>query len=215
MTAEKIGGEIEEFFLPKDFNAPCIGCYLCMDRGMELCSHYSKTEPIFSSMLAADIIIIDSPTYVMEMTGQLKSFFDHLFVVWLSHRPEKAMFSKTAVAISTAAGMGMGGVTKSIAKQCFFLGIPKVYRIPVRVAATSWKMVKKKEQISAKVDKIARKIVAGKNKARPGIKLRFMFSVMRLMHKRNDWATLDRKYWEEQQWLGKERPWKNRIDKLN
>jgi len=47
------------------------------------------------------------------------------------------MFTKTAVVVSTAAGIGMSGVTKSLAKQLFYMGIPKVYRLPVRVAAMS------------------------------------------------------------------------------
>ncbi|MDD7393885.1 MAG: flavin reductase, partial [Eubacteriales bacterium] len=27
--AKKVGGEIREFFLPRDFNRPCLGCYTC------------------------------------------------------------------------------------------------------------------------------------------------------------------------------------------
>ena len=207
MTAEKIGGEIDEFFLPKDCSEGCFGCFACMKKGREYCPHYEQIKIIFDSMLSADIIIIGSPNYVMEMTGQLKIFFDHLFSAWLSHRPEKAMFSKTAVVISTAAGFGMNGVTKSMARQMFYLGVPKVYRLPVRVAAMSWDDVKIKEKISARIDRIARKIIAKNGKAKPGIKLRFMFSFMRLMQKNNNWAPLDKEHWEKNGWLGKTRPY--------
>lgn len=212
MTAEKIGGSIEEFFLPKDFGENCLGCYACLDKGREFCPHSERLETIFNSMLSSDVIIIGSPTYVIEMTGQLKSFFDHLFTAWLSHRPEEAMFTKTAVVVSTAAGAGMKSVTKSLSRQMFYLGIPKVYRISERVAATSWDTVKdnKKEEIKVKVDKIAKKIVAGNGRAVPCIKLKFMFSIMRMMQKGNDWAPADRKYWEDKKWLGKDRPWKSR-----
>ena len=27
--AQKVGGEIREFFLPRDFHKPCLGCYTC------------------------------------------------------------------------------------------------------------------------------------------------------------------------------------------
>ena len=27
--ANKVGGDIREFFLPRDFNRPCLGCYTC------------------------------------------------------------------------------------------------------------------------------------------------------------------------------------------
>jgi len=144
----------------------------------------------------------------MEMTGHLKTFFDHLFTAWMSHRPEQAMFSKTAVVVSTAAGAGMNGVTKSMARQLFYLGVPKVYRIPVRVAATSWDMVKRKDKIVVRIDKVAKKIISKSGRVKPGFKLKFMFSVMRLMHKKNDWAPLDKKHWEDRKWLDKKRPWK-------
>ena len=212
MTAENIGGSIEEFFLPKDFSENCLGCYACLDKGKEFCPHSGQVGIILDSMLSSDVIIIGSPTYVMEMTGQLKSFFDHLFTTWLSHRPEEAMFTKTAVVVSTAAGAGMKSVTKSLSRQMFYLGIPKVYRISERVAATSWDMVKekKKEQIEVKIQKIAKKIVAENGRAVPGIKLKFMFSIMRMMQKNNDWAPVDKKHWEDKKWLGKDRPWKKK-----
>jgi len=208
MAAEKIGGEIEEFFLPRDLGEGCFGCFACVDKGREFCPHAGQVGAILDSMRSSDVIIIGSPTYVMEMTGHLKSFFDHLFTAWLSHRPEEAMFSKIAVVVSTAAGVGMSGVTKSMARQMFYLGVPKVYRLPVRSAAMSWEGVKNKERIAARADTLARKVIHKKSKARPGLKLRFMFSVMRAMHKKNDWTPLDKKHWEERGWFGRVRPWK-------
>jgi multimeric flavodoxin WrbA len=208
MLADKTGGDITEFFLPKDLGVGCLGCYACTEKGRDACPHAEQAGAIFGSMLASDVIIIGSPTYVMEMSGHLKNFFDHIFSAWLSHRPEGAMFTKTAVAVSTAAGVGMGGVTKSIARQFFYLGVPKVYRLPVRSEATSWKDVKKKGQIEARAGRLAEKIAARKGRAAPGIKLRLMFLMMRGMQKTNDWAPLDKKHWEDKKWLGKARPWK-------
>jgi len=208
MTAEKIGGSTEEFY-PEEFSEGCLGCYACINKGMTFCPHYDRIGPVLASMLSSDVIVIGSPTYVLEMTGQLKCFFDHLFSAWLSHRPEKSMFSKIAVVVSTAAGIGMNGVTKSIARQLFYLGVPKIYRMPVRVASMSWDMVQRKEQISAKAHKIARKVADQNGKAKPGLRLRFMFSMMRLMHKKNDWAPLDKRYWKDMGWLEKGRPWKS------
>jgi len=208
MAAEKIGGDIDEYFLPRDFSAICTGCFACMNKGMEHCPHSAQAGPIFDSMLSADVIVIGSPTYVLEMTGQLKCFFDHLFAAWLSHSPQEAMFTKTGVVVSTAAGAGMGGVTKSLARQLFYLGVPKVYRVPERVAAMRWDEVKNKEKIAARLDKIASKIKRKDAKAKPGFKLKFMFMMMRQMQKGNNWAPLDKKHWEDMGWLDKSRPWK-------
>ena len=103
----------------------------------------------------------------------------------------------------------MNGVTKSLAKQMFYLGVPKIYRIPFRVMADSWDGVpgKIKVQITAKTNKIAHKITAKKGRAKPGFKTKFMFTMMRSFQKKNDYALLDKKHWEDRQWLGKKRPW--------
>ncbi len=201
MTAEKIGGDIDEFFLPRDFDDGCSGCLACLHKGREHCPHSEKVGKIFGSMLSADVIILGSPTYIMEMTSHLKRFLEHIFTAWLAHRPEEAMFSKTAVVVSTAAGMGMSGVTKSMAKQMFYLGIPKVYQLPFRVMASDWGGVtdKIKTKIESKTNKIARKIISRNGRAAPGIKTKFIFSMMRAFQKNND-----------KNWLGKERPWKRR-----
>lgn len=213
MTAEKTSTNIDEFFLPRDFSEGCSGCGTCLYNGRENCPHSEKVGVIFDSMLSSDVIIIGSPTYVMEMTSHLKGFFEHIFTAWLGHRPEEAMFSKTAVVVSTGAILGMKSVTKSLARQMFFLGVPKVYQLPIGVMAASWDGVedKIKKQIALQTDKVARKVISKNGHAVPGIKLKFLFSTLRKFHKNNDLAlfAVDKKYWAEKKWLDKERPWKN------
>ena len=210
MTAEKISESIDEFFLPQDFSEGCSGCLACLHKGREFCPNSEKVGIIFDSMLSSDVLIIDSPTYVMEMTSHLKGFFEHIYTAWLAHRPEEAMFSKTAVVVSTAAGMGMNNVTKSMARQLFYLGVPKTYRLPFRVMAASWDGVSDKtiSKIDKKTDKAARKIVVKKGRAVAGFKTKFMFLMMRKFQKDNDYAPLDKAYWTDKGWLDKNRPWK-------
>lgn len=210
MTAEKISNDIDEFFLPRDFEGGCTGCLACLHKGREFCPRADEVSPILNSMLSADVIIIDSPTYVMEMTSHLKAFFEHIYTIWLAHRPEEAMFTKTAVVISTAAGMGMNNVTKSMKKQMFYLGVSKVYQLPFRVMASSWGGVSDKTMLSihTRTDKVANRIIAKRGKAATGIKLKFIFLMMRKFQKNNDYAPLDKKYWTDKKWLEKERPWK-------
>ena len=97
-----------------------------------------------------------------------------------------------------------------MAKQLFYLGVPKVHRIPVRAAATSWGDVsaRTKAKIGARLDKIASEIKSKNGKAKPGLKLKFMFTMMRQIQKANNWAPLDKKHWEDMGWLGKARPWR-------
>lgn len=198
---------IHEFFLPKDGPDFCIGCFTCIMQDENGCPHREKTQQIMEAIERSDVIIVGSPTYGFEMTGQLKTLFDHLCYAWLSHRPRQSMFCKTGVVVTTAAGTGMKRAARSIANQLFWLGIPRHLLLPVAVNAASWETVSPniKLRIKKKAAKLARKV----NKPpKVGVRLRFMFEVMRAMQKSNHWNELDRTYWQQNGWLGNERPWK-------
>jgi multimeric flavodoxin WrbA len=93
LMREQLGGKdatVREYFLPKDGPGFCVGCFNCITKDEKLCPQADKTQEIVESMISSDVIIIDSPTYCMEMTGQLKTLFDHLGYMWLA-RPGKAM----------------------------------------------------------------------------------------------------------------------------
>lgn len=197
---------IYEFFLPVDAPNYCVGCFRCIMKGENFCPHQENIQKIVKAMEVSDIIIVDSPTYCMEMTGQLKVFFDHLAYMWLSHRPNPAMYAKVGIAVSTAAGAGSKRVSKSISHQLFWLGISKRCLLHINVNAASWSDVSDelKNKIEIKTDKIAQKAM---KKSVVGIKSKFMFTVMRLNQKANTWNPIDKNHWEENGWLAKVRPW--------
>ena len=85
--AEKIGGKITEFFLPRDFAQPCLGCYTCFQKDLTHCPHFAKLQPLSDALLAADIILPDSPVYVCHATGQMMSFLDHFGTWWTGAPP--------------------------------------------------------------------------------------------------------------------------------
>ena len=107
MLTDKIGGEITEFFLPRDFGEFCCGCTRCFTESEKKCPHYKKLAPITQAIDEADVIILASPVYVYHATGAMKAFLDHYGWRWMVHRPEEKMFKKQGVCISTAAGGGM------------------------------------------------------------------------------------------------------------
>ena len=204
--------EIYEYFMPIDGPDYCVGCYRCFDEGEDMCPHAEKVQNIVKSIEASDIIIIDSPTYCFGMTGQLKTLLDHFGYMWLSHRPNDAMFNKIGIVISTAAGAGAKKVTKSLAQQMFWLGIPKVYQYSKNVNASSWETVPSniKESIKRDISKLVMKVESKVGKTGVDFKLKFIFNIMGMMQKSNDWNMVDHNYWKENGWLDKERPWKIR-----
>lgn len=202
--------KVNEYFLLRDVPDFCVGCFKCMEKGEEYCPQVDKVQPIVDAMLRSEIIIIDSPTYCLEMTGQLKTLFDHLGYIWLSHRPRKEMFNKTGVVLSTAAGGGANRVTKSIARQMSWWGIPKIHRIHISVSASCWEDVpqKIKQKIECRVEKIAKNVEMDMHKDKLNIKTMLLFNIMRKMQQSNTWNVVDRDYWEENNWLKTARPWK-------
>ena len=208
-VADKVGGEIKEFFLPRDFDSFCVGCTTCFLRDEKKCPHYEKLLPLTVAMLEADLIILASPVYVYHVTGSMKAFLDHYGYMWMVHRPDESMFRKQALCVATAAGAGMKSTVKDMADSLFFWGVPKSYKLGFAVAATSWNGIsdKKKKQIEKAMDVTARKIQKNNGKVKPGIKTKAFFSLMRLLQKKG-WNEADVKYWNEKGWNGKNRPWK-------
>lgn len=209
MLAEKLNGEITEFFLPRDFNSFCVGCTSCFVKSEALCPHYEQLKPITEAIDNADVIILASPVYVYHATGAMKALLDHYGYRWMVHRPEEKMFHKRAVCISTAAGAGMKSTNKDMADSIFFWGVAKTYKYGVGVAAVSWDGVssRTKARIEKKTTILAKKIKANEGNIKPTIKTKVFFLVMRMMQK-SGWNEADVNYWREKGWLGKVRPWK-------
>lgn len=208
--AEKLGGEVAEFFLPKDFGEFCVGCTACFEESETKCPHFEKLAPITEAMDSADVLILASPVYVYHATGAMKAFLDHYGWRWMVHRPEEKMFSKQAVCISTAAGAGMKSANRDMADSVFFWGVAKTYQYGAAVMETAWERVndKKKQSIEKKLTRLARKLKARQGRIRPSMKTKIVFAVMRQMQK-HGWNEADMNYWRGKGWTEKKRPWKS------
>ena len=211
MLADKVGGELIEFFLPRDFDEFCLGCTTCFTKGENLCPHHSKIMKITNALLEADLIILDSPVYCFHASGAMKTLLDHYGYMWMSHRPEESMFKKQGVVISTAAGAGTKSTNKDMKDSLFFWGVAKNYEFGIPVAATSWEQIseKKLKKIDKATTRIAKKITRRNGKVKPSIGAKLFFAIMRLLQK-NGWNPKDKEYWKEKGWTEKKRPWKNK-----
>lgn len=210
--AEKIAGqeEITEFFLPRDFDKPCIGCWTCFRSDLTHCPHYAQLEPLATAMDEADVILLASPVYVYHATGQMMAFLDHFGTQWIVHRPKEIMFKKQAVSICTGAGGGMKSTCKDMADSLNFWGIPKVYKLALGVRASAPDGIPDSvmKKIHRKTDALAQKIKANQNPKSPSFFGRRWFSLIRFGHKHMPPVEPDYSYWEERGWHGKNRPWK-------
>jgi len=213
MLAEKItdSQNIKEIFLPNDLNHFCLGCYSCINDAAG-CPFYEEKKTIEEKMKEADVIIVTSPTYCMEMSAPLKSFFDLFFTYWISHTPREYMFKKKAVVVTTAAGAGVGSALKPILNNLKWWGIPWRKKIGIVVSASCWEEVseKKMQKIKSKTDKIA-SAVKNSKPGKPDLFIRMMFNLMGSAKKGSKEGAFDWNeaiYWREKGWLDGVRPWK-------
>jgi len=203
---------VTEVFLTSDKIQFCNGCYSCIFKGEEKCPHYESLKPIIASMLESKLIILASPCYVYDVTGQMKAFLDHLAYLWMPHRPDERMFKKIGVVISTAAGGGAKNTNKTMKKTLNFMGVSKVFSYSANVAACSWQGIKdeKKEKIEKDISSLSEKVekLIGKgDKLGTSLFVKFIFTLMRGAHKKDKGDSKDRIHWEEEGWLHSKRPW--------
>jgi multimeric flavodoxin WrbA len=203
--------EVTEFYLPKDMPHFCNGCFSCITKGAETCPHAAAVVPIVKALLEADLIILTSPVYAMDVSGQMKTLLDHLCYLWMSHRPDARMFDKISLVVSTTAGAGLGHTIKTLKNSLKFWGVKKIYTLKNPVGAMKWNEVKETTQkkIAASAEKLARQIEksAGSIKKLPNPLFRtFFFKIMTGMMKKNEWNLTDRAHWENNGWLSGAKP---------
>ncbi len=204
--------EINEFFLPKDGPGFCVGCNTCFMKGEEFCPDADKVQLIIKSMEESEIIILDSPNYVMEMSGNMKNLMDHFAYRWITHRPHANMFKKVGLTISSSAGAPPSNTVKSMAKQLKWMGVPKVYKFPLISNALNISTIpsKKEAELKRKAEKIASKVKRRAQNPHASLKGKIMFYMFRKMQSSPDadWNPKDRDWWIEQGWIENVRPWK-------
>lgn len=212
---EKLDGKlmVTEICLPRDLPHFCAGCFSCFNNGEQSCPHHEQTTPIAQALDEADLILLASPSYGCDVSGQMKAFIDHFCYMWLPHRPRKSMFCKVGVVVSTTAGAGVKHTAKTMKTNLKYWGVPRIYSLKKAVAASSWAEVseKNKEKLTQSASKTAARAAGALQKAsegrlKPSLFIRMLFTLMRKMQKGNDWNKTDRDYWEQMGWLGEAKP---------
>ena len=95
LFCDKLGGEVTEFFLPRDFGAFCVGCSQCFSKSEQLCPHADQLRPITEALDAADVIVLASPVYFYSIDAQLKAVIDRTVARWLEVRDKEFYYIVT------------------------------------------------------------------------------------------------------------------------
>lgn len=78
---EEMGFETEIFNLYAQLYRGCVSCFLCKKKGnikKHLCAYKDDLTPILQKSMEADVIIIGSPVYLGEPTGETRAFIERL-----------------------------------------------------------------------------------------------------------------------------------------
>lgn len=95
--------------------APCQGCCSCYKTGH--CYMKDAAETLSDRIAAADGLIIGSPTYASNVSGQLKQFIDRgHFVI------EQLLYNKYAVSVATGENYGSSETSKILKRLLKYSG---------------------------------------------------------------------------------------------
>lgn len=105
----------------------CIGCFNCILKGEDKCPHSNTMKNLIDRIENAEVIIMTSSVYSMQITGLLKNFIDHMSFNF--HRAK--FYKKKGLVIATTAGAGHKQATKYMKEVLEFWGLNKVNKIAV------------------------------------------------------------------------------------
>ena len=197
--------EFKEHDLSSEFPYFCTGCHNCFLHGEQTCPHFQKLQPILEDFLSADGVILDSPVYCMDVSGQMKSFLDHLGYMWIAHRPRIANFFAVGMAISTASNGGCSYTNKTMERSFEYLGFRRWYHLGVLKSEIE------EEKTRKRVVKAAKKFyqtMLNKDEIHPHLYQQLFFQIMKKKILSADQLSLDRQYWDSKGWLEGMKPWK-------
>lgn len=202
------GAQVCELFLPNALPEFCVSCFRCFTEEKGVCAHSSYTVPIREKLLWADLIVLTSPVFSYHLSGQMKVFLDHFANMWMVHRPEKQMFHKQGIVISTAAGPVFSKTLHEMKDSLDFWGVAKTQKIGAALMETNWEKVspKIKAKLAKKIAAVACRIKVHSGKTRPCLRVRKWFYLSRFMQK-TKLNPVDAEYWNAQGWTAKARPW--------
>ena len=124
---EEIDADYEIIELSKMKITMCTGCFNCILKSEEKCPHYESIKYINDKITWCDAMIITSPVYSLQISGQLKNFIDHMSYNF--HRPK--YFNKKALIITTTGGVRAKEIANYIKEVLTFWGINTTYKLPI------------------------------------------------------------------------------------
>lgn len=164
---------------------PCLGCEQCILRGS--CVLQDDTAHIMRQLCEADGIILASPVYLQQVSGQIKTFFDRT-CMWY-HRPVLA--GKPVLAVATTKGSGLQKTLSYLESMAVQWGAVPAGRVGRSIFTQD-------QPVSEKELKKWIRLLQRPQEHAPTLSQLFHFEVQKAMALSLN--ELDREYWEARHW---------------
>lgn len=140
--------------------------------------------PLWDAILQADLLVFAYPVYALRAPASVKSLLDHLCVRWLVHRPEPAMFGKTAVIITNSVGAPNGAAQRDVKTSLNWMGVSRVHTAGMGMMGD----IMMDKMSAAHRDTIKKKMARLAEKAKSpftsmSLKVHMLFALTKLQHK--------------------------------
>jgi multimeric flavodoxin WrbA len=180
---------------------PCLGCGTCFEKGEEHCPHKDDRAMLEEKMHRADGVIFASPSYVFNVSGLMKNFFDRF--AYVCHRPR---FFKSALVLATSGfELGTGQMLKTISFVPEIWGFRIAHRFAIAtngVQEFSTRTDKADKKIGTAAIKFYSAVAAGR--VRPGVFNMAMFLAVQPSIRKISAEYYDYHYWRDHGWLEKD-----------
>ena len=196
------GIEFEYIQLCKSRLELCKGCYVCLERGEELCPLKDDRESLEIKMKQADAVIFASPVYTCNVPWIFKNFLDRF--AYRCHRPD--FHGKKAMVVVTTASIGLGFVSLILSLSLGAMGFITCARTGVTFPPEHEKDEKKWEkeiiQLTKKTEMFYRRISDTKP-VKPSFLKLITFKKQQKAFSMAPHNLADYRFWKEKGWLEK------------
>lgn len=169
---------------------PCQGCTQCFATGTCTLDNRDHFDTIKEEMLQADLILLASPVYAHQITGDAKIFIDRISYWFHLFR----LAGKKAVSVSTSSTNGNNFVSAYLLKNIEFLGMQLVGNL--EVTTTEPKMLEDPKFLSVTLPELSKRIAKElmSNEFKASVRQQNSFRVFQNLYSTSGWSA-EKDYW--------------------
>jgi len=158
-VAKQQGAEVKLYHLNTMSFKPCQGCFKC--RQADTCTLDDEMQQVYKDLKDAGALIIGSPIYMGQVSGQTKAFLDRLFPIIGPDFKPRFGTKKTVLVFSQGRPEpeAYKGYIETLASDLKLLGL-EVTEILICTGANDPRKAKTDSQLLAKAREVARMLVS-------------------------------------------------------